>query len=326
MALLGESGAAGVIRSAVAAAGAPDEDQRACADAMLEDWDAAGVRPEPGGSVSASNVLRLLARAAGDRAPWSERLADTASHLLALRDLLAGSEQPEQLIASLAGGDLQTVVAVARRGTGPRRLVSLAALLHLIRGDSAWTARAADTVMGRIVHAGLAEAVSFITPFGGLFFQLPLLEPEALLRSAECGTTPGEAAMMLAMMLLMQCAGRERAPALFEDEVWRRITGIDPRWKPPAWADPQTDWARSAAAVVERFASRLRGFERSSPERLYQNFLDVPARVTFTRAGIEARVARPPLAIVLQMAGYDNFAATLPWLNDLKVSMTLEEE
>ena len=59
----------------------------------------------------------------------------------------------------------------------------------------------------------------------------------------------------------------------------------------------------AAALVLARFARRLPGFGNSSAGYLRCNFLAGRARVTFLPDMIEVSVGRPPLDLVLAMAG-----------------------
>jgi hypothetical protein len=83
--------------------------------------------------------------------------------------------------------------------------------------------------------------------------------------------------------------------------------------------------ATAARCVLDGFARRLLGFRRSSAEYLIRNFLDVGASVMVTDDAIEARIAEPPLALVLRMAGVNSTSFRVPW-DEREVTVWLEAE
>jgi hypothetical protein len=79
----------------------------------------------------------------------------------------------------------------------------------------------------------------------------------------------------------------------------------------------QCDLALRLAAhnVLRLFAARLSGFARSSLDYLHGNFLDCSAAVEDTPGQRVVRLGRPPLHLVLAMAGLSRCQYTLSWLN-----------
>jgi hypothetical protein len=76
-----------------------------------------------------------------------------------------------------------------------------------------------------------------------------------------------------------------------------------------------------ARATLKHFARRLIGFEASSPEHLYQNFLAGIAFVRDTAEQIEVELAPPPLSIVLSMSGILEETYSLPWIEGRTVCL-----
>jgi hypothetical protein len=83
----------------------------------------------------------------------------------------------------------------------------------------------------------------------------------------------------------------------------------------PAETAPLARFAAESAAVLSSFARTLPGFAASSPEYLCRNFLNGRARVTFAADVIEVELARPPLDLVLGIAGLMRERLELPWLD-----------
>lgn len=74
-------------------------------------------------------------------------------------------------------------------------------------------------------------------------------------------------------------------------------------------------WSSVARVVMNTFARRLPGFDRSSREFLRQNFLDVKGAIeTDSSSEILATLQRPPLYLILSVAGLDGDRFSLPWL------------
>ncbi len=78
-----------------------------------------------------------------------------------------------------------------------------------------------------------------------------------------------------------------------------------------------------ARTVIRSFARRLPGFDQSSPEYLYQNFLTGTSTVVAQVGLLEVQLARCPLHLVLRIAGMHAQHYTLPWRDDMQVIVTL---
>lgn len=80
-----------------------------------------------------------------------------------------------------------------------------------------------------------------------------------------------------------------------------------------------------AEFVLARFSRRLPGFANSSSPYLRRNFLAGRARVTFLPDVIEASLSRPPLDLVLSMAGIGRERLLLPWLDERPIVLRPED-
>jgi hypothetical protein len=72
----------------------------------------------------------------------------------------------------------------------------------------------------------------------------------------------------------------------------------------------------AAQGVLRGFAWRLPGFAASSLPYLYANFLDVPGSVEEEPTRRVARMARPPLGLVIGLTGLAGGSHRLDWLDD----------
>jgi hypothetical protein len=76
-----------------------------------------------------------------------------------------------------------------------------------------------------------------------------------------------------------------------------------------------------ARATLKHFARRLIGFDASSPEHIYRNFLAGIAFVRDTAEQIEVELEPPPLSIVLSMGGILEETYSLPWIEGRTVCL-----
>ena len=82
---------------------------------------------------------------------------------------------------------------------------------------------------------------------------------------------------------------------------------------------------RAALTALRSFAARLPGFAHSSAEHLARNFLDFPATVEEESGSRIVRLGRPPLNLVLGMAGMTRQAYRVEWLEDRPFLLFQEE-
>jgi hypothetical protein len=78
--------------------------------------------------------------------------------------------------------------------------------------------------------------------------------------------------------------------------------------------------------VMREFARHLMGFQASSPEHLYRNFLDGIGTLRSQPERIEVELPRSPLLLVLQLSGLTRQTFTLPWLEGKEVCLLPPKE
>src|SRR5579871_247833 len=79
-------------------------------------------------------------------------------------------------------------------------------------------------------------------------------------------------------------------------------------------------------AVMGQFASRLMGFQASSPEHLWRNFLEGAGTVRNLADRIEVELPRSPLLLVLQLSGLSRQSYFVPWLEGKEVCLLPPKE
>jgi hypothetical protein len=79
-------------------------------------------------------------------------------------------------------------------------------------------------------------------------------------------------------------------------------------------------------AALRHFSHRLFGFESSSPEHLYQNFLSGVSETCCRDEHLEVRLPSSPLSVVLHMAGLQKQKYRSSWLKGLEVWLLPPQE
>ncbi len=74
-----------------------------------------------------------------------------------------------------------------------------------------------------------------------------------------------------------------------------------------------------ARAVLQHFARRLFGFEGSSPEYLYQNFLAGLSSMRISPSQIDVHMPESPLRVLLHLSGMYESPFHLPWLGEREI-------
>ena len=74
-----------------------------------------------------------------------------------------------------------------------------------------------------------------------------------------------------------------------------------------------------ARAALKHFARKLSGFEASSPEHLYENFLSGLSEIRRIDQRLEVRLPASPLAVILRMAGLQEQKYVPSWLKGSEV-------
>lgn len=180
--------------------------------------------------------------------------------------------------------------------------------------------------------AGRSDA-SAATAFGAVFWLLPLLDS----MPAEDWT---EQAQAFRFAVFARCCAPDVRASVWHDAYVRDLFAMPPdaeeadddqvsadavdHWMAaqdhPAFDRPVDDEYFGAAggislaahAVMRLFAWKLAGFGAASPAHLWRNCLCVPARVDAYDDRIVARIARPPLDVVLRLAGLFHTSYCLP--------------
>ena len=101
-----------------------------------------------------------------------------------------------------------------------------------------------------------------------------------------------------------------RRPSLADDLRWLSWPGEFQLSRPFAWP-----LRVAAQGLLRAFARRLTGFAGSGLGYLYANFLDFPASLEEEMTRRVVRVGRPPLNLILSMAGVTRCAYTAGWLD-----------
>ncbi len=188
-----------------------------------------------------------------------------------------------------------------------------------------------------------AEAV--FTQFGGLLLLLPTLGYGDIVDAV----ADHEVAALVAYAALGLCAGRARFGSYLGDPLWRELFGLDVRPASQTMRDrliaiPTETWlalaplgqaidrqrdarfllaeaspkvarrtlATLARAITARFTRRLWGFRDGSAPFLWARLLDVNAVLERRPDGWSARLARPPLDIVLSLGRIAEDTVTAP--------------
>jgi hypothetical protein len=79
--------------------------------------------------------------------------------------------------------------------------------------------------------------------------------------------------------------------------------------------------AVAGRAVLRELAHRLAGLARSSPEHLWRNVLDRPARVEAHARGLRVELGPAPLDVLLRLAGVDRDRFAVPWLGEVELAL-----
>lgn len=173
------------------------------------------------------------------------------------------------------------------------------------------------------------------------------------------------APQVLRLLILAKCQGRARGAAVFADPLLRALLGIAPGagwvqvrpWLrglgqrrlralgaalgPPACEAglrqlafpaglrirPRWDALLGIAAgqVLRSFALRLPGFAGSLPDYLQRNFLDLGARIEEQRERCVVHLSRPPLQLILNVAGLNRQEYRLSWLGARRFVLCSED-
>ncbi len=97
------------------------------------------------------------------------------------------------------------------------------------------------------------------------------------------------------------------------------LRGLLPDLEVPSACD--LEWSLVARAVLKNFARRLIGFEASSPDYLFRNFLAGMSSVRSVPGKLEVQLPSSPLSVVLRLSGAYAQTCTLPWLKEKEICL-----
>jgi len=92
--------------------------------------------------------------------------------------------------------------------------------------------------------------------------------------------------------------------------------------------DPHLDctFTLVSRAALRHFSRKLFGFEFSSPNHIYENFLSGLSEIRRAGERLEVRLPQSPLSLILRMAGIQDQRYVLPWLKGMEVWLLPPQE
>ena len=196
----------------------------------------------------------------------------------------------------------------------------LAALCAAARADDAQLLHALAKTIGNDGDGVVDQPSTTFTRFGGGFLLLDDLAEVDWEASCATRVSMDDAGpeAVLRLVTLGHCLLAERWDDLFRDPLWRDLFRIPPALDAAsviACLDAH-EGQLLADVVLSRFARRLPGFAESSHGYLRDNFLHIDASVTFESRRIVVTLSRPPLDLVLRLAGQTSGNRQWPWLDE----------
>jgi hypothetical protein len=239
--------------------------------------------------------------------------------------------------AAASGHDWRREIVTIRDGCVADVAVPIAPALRASLG--AWSShpellQVAIAILAGGSHGSMSSDLAVehrTTAFGCVFWLLPLLDgmpaerwtlrPNVFRLAAFAACCPpelrGDAVRDALLRDLFGLAPQDEVDAAGVSpdvvETWMREDGHPAFAIAPdrAFLGSGTSITLAAHAVFRQFAWKLAGFGAASPRHLWTNCLDVPARVALHHDRIVATMARPPLNIVIQLAGLARGSYTL---------------
>lgn len=281
-----------------------------------------GWRALPPAAAALALVLASLAGGAnGEAGPGLQRRAEVARALAAFAHIADSAPELLELLArteECEGVEILPLASLGRRealfaqrffsGRAGRRLAEAAATVLGVRRPDSPSAESASAAKGK--QPARAQALRLESPFAGLALLLPAMRALSL----DLRLTPGQARAVLLAVLDPRPREENHAEALIDLLL---PFPIEPELAPlPSIRSEDEggvtvgDWA---AHLLAEFAERLPGLKGSSPAYLRRQFLHLGGALELDPAWLTVRLARPPLAIVLTMAGLVGELGSLPW-------------
>jgi hypothetical protein len=320
---------------------------------LLEVWNdtplrTTGVNPFRDALWWATVTLSRHAASEGDGS-----LLETTQRLLELRELLSALNLTgrEWVIGRLADGDLEGALASLIRQGVYDGSETLAFFQHAMEGDVEWARNAQGVLLGEDEYVKRSAAPkarpygpAIPSPHAGVFrlgSSFVASDIQAALASLESESRPA-----FLHLVAMKCMGRENAHSSFSDAALRAFSSFEgnrfPEFPAPAVVPPRPTAAEDsyfsladmvegisdeldaagsmwAQAVLRHFKRRLIGFESSTAQHLYRNFLSGGGFVRDTGDKIIVEIPPPALAIVLSIAGILEESYVLPWIEGREI-------
>jgi hypothetical protein len=206
------------------------------------------------------------------------------------------------LFAGRAG---RRVAAAVHSGLGTRR--------H-------WEPETSAQSGSRSKRSAAARRPTLDSPFAGFALLLPTL------RRLEIDTllSPGQARALTFAALDPPDRIAPHAEALADLLLPLPIEPEPPPWPRVVPDDPASDTATAwAAHLLSAFADRLPGLHGSSASYLRRQFLHVSGMLELEPERLVVRLLRPPLAIVLTIAGMTGEQGPLPWRRERELMILM---
>lgn len=234
-----------------------------------------------------------------------------------------GRAHHARLVSAVRAGDPSAVARIA-----PELVEAVATLAST--GDQA-RAVVADALARAESPPAPVPGEVYGTRFGGALFLLPDLESVSLADLPDGRALPGHVAplALARAVVLASCLQPDAMSAVLADDLLRRllgVTNVDLAEAVSLLSSSALSCLHAAARrTMASFSNRLPGFGGSQPAYIRTNFLDVHATAVWEPQRIVARVARPPLHVVLSLAGMTRRRYDLSWLGAIPIEVFPEE-
>jgi hypothetical protein len=280
-----------------------------------------GWRALPGAAAALALLLGGLAEPAPDEGAALAALVPLARAVAAVAHLASAVPELLELIeAEDSAGALEFLALspAQRRETGFARSLfagragkRVAAAVHAGLGTRRGAEPEPSTPGGRRAkRRDAAPQPKLDSPFAGFALLLPTLRGLAI----DTLLSPGQARALIIAALDPPDRMAPHAEALADLLLPLPIEPELPLWPRAAPGDPASAGVEAwAARLLDAFAHRLPGLRGSSGLYLRRQFLQVSGTLELEPERLTVRLMRPPLAIVLTIAGMTGEQGPLPW-------------
>jgi hypothetical protein len=108
-------------------------------------------------------------------------------------------------------------------------------------------------------------------------------------------------------------------PPAEQELCYFSLKDVAPLWQWPV--DFELNWTLFARAILQNFARKLIGFEASTPEYLFKNFLAGLGTIRIPPGKIEVQMPESPLTVLLQLSGMYGTPFLIPWLGEKEICL-----